>query len=290
MKITHYLAEGLDRITVDSQQAKSQPSIRGTTISVWDIVKLLIRRGSASDVLDIYPDLEPDDIRQSLIFAVRELTDSIMFWRNEGLGPTTLIQGYSKMLLGKDDFDHIQLTDELIQQSTESIFVNSHRAMAAWWHLGGWMQLFYGYGQRTWQPFSLDSILKSVRNELPRYEPHATVEILASDELPPVRGDYDLSYAIVNIMTDRASYYLDLHSVLSAKLENPEVVTVQIQRKFKYPQSIQVEMEHVFDWNCSPLSVAARIIREHGSTLQVHTSEEAVTFEFLLPIWTEPQQ
>ncbi len=267
LKQHHYLLEGLDRITIDTTQDNPQPCIRGTTITVWDVVKQVVPHSPKTNISDIFPDLEPQDIQQALIFAVRELTEAIAVWRNEGLGPIVLIEGYSKLLLGKDDFDHVELTDELRQQSTEIIFVNSHRAMAAWWHLGGWMQGFYEHRQRAWQPFAWDSIIHSVTEELPHYEPQATVEVILPDGLPPIRGDFDLRVALVNLMTDRTYYLFDLNTILALTQESPDTVTVRIRRKFKYPQSGQEVIAHVFDWNCTPLSTAAHIIREHGSEL-----------------------
>ena len=60
---------GLDRITFDPQIMAGQACIRGIRIPVSLVINLLANGMSADEILQEYPDLEPEDIRQSLAYA-----------------------------------------------------------------------------------------------------------------------------------------------------------------------------------------------------------------------------
>ena len=59
----------LDRITIDPEVMSGQPCIRGLRIPVPLILRLLARGKTIPQILDDYPELEEDDIRQVLSFA-----------------------------------------------------------------------------------------------------------------------------------------------------------------------------------------------------------------------------
>jgi len=59
----------LDRITVDPKVFQGQPCIRGMRIPVSLIVKLVSAGKTAVEIIDDYPELEKEDIRQALEFA-----------------------------------------------------------------------------------------------------------------------------------------------------------------------------------------------------------------------------
>jgi uncharacterized protein (DUF433 family) len=64
------------RITVNPKQMGGVPCIRGLRIPVATIVDMVANRMTEQEILESYPDLEPDDIREALLFAaeaVREL-------------------------------------------------------------------------------------------------------------------------------------------------------------------------------------------------------------------------
>jgi uncharacterized protein (DUF433 family) len=58
-----------DRITVDPAKLEGRPSIRGLRISVEMVVRLVAAGWSTAEILDNYPDLESDDIKQALEYA-----------------------------------------------------------------------------------------------------------------------------------------------------------------------------------------------------------------------------
>ena len=64
----------LDRITRDPDVMGGRPCIRGLRVTVGTIVGLLAAGHDEDEVLDAYPYLEPDDIRQALAYAA---------WRSE---------------------------------------------------------------------------------------------------------------------------------------------------------------------------------------------------------------
>jgi len=57
------------RITTDPGQMGGIPCIRGLRIPVATIVGMVADRMTDSDILDAYPDLEHEDIREALRFA-----------------------------------------------------------------------------------------------------------------------------------------------------------------------------------------------------------------------------
>lgn len=72
--------EKLDRITIDPNVCLGQPTIRGMRITVSLILKMLAG-GSASEVLEAYPELEEEDLRQVLQYAAWLASDQHHFLR-----------------------------------------------------------------------------------------------------------------------------------------------------------------------------------------------------------------
>ncbi len=60
---------GLDRITFDPNIMGGQACIRGMRIPVSLVVNLVANSKPVEEILEEYPDLEPEDIRQSLLYA-----------------------------------------------------------------------------------------------------------------------------------------------------------------------------------------------------------------------------
>ena len=59
----------LDRITLDPAIRSGKPVIRGTRITVSDILEYLAGGMSHEEILADFPDLLEDDIRAALLFA-----------------------------------------------------------------------------------------------------------------------------------------------------------------------------------------------------------------------------
>jgi len=72
----------LDRITFDPKVMGGRPCIRGMRITVGTIVGLLATGHSEERVLELYPYLEKDDIRQALSYAA---------WRSEETEPDLVL-------------------------------------------------------------------------------------------------------------------------------------------------------------------------------------------------------
>ena len=58
-----------DRITFDRQMMAGQACIRGMRIPVSLLVSLVAYGKPTAEILEEYPDLEPEDIRQALLYA-----------------------------------------------------------------------------------------------------------------------------------------------------------------------------------------------------------------------------
>ena len=64
-----------DRITVDPAQMGGVPCIRHLRIPVATIVGLVAERRTDAEILADYPDLEPEDIRQALVYAAEAVRE-----------------------------------------------------------------------------------------------------------------------------------------------------------------------------------------------------------------------
>lgn len=63
------------RITVDPAQMGGFPCIRGLRIPVATVVGMTADGMTAKQILDAYPDLEPEDIREALAYAAETLRE-----------------------------------------------------------------------------------------------------------------------------------------------------------------------------------------------------------------------
>ena len=68
---------GFDRITSDPNMLGGKACIRGMRISVSLIVNLVANGMTVEEIIDEYPDLELEDIRQALRYAAWTTEDTI---------------------------------------------------------------------------------------------------------------------------------------------------------------------------------------------------------------------
>ncbi len=61
--------ELLERITFDQKVLRGKPVIRGMRISVEMILDLLSKGATWEEILEDYPELEPEDIQAALLYA-----------------------------------------------------------------------------------------------------------------------------------------------------------------------------------------------------------------------------
>jgi uncharacterized protein (DUF433 family) len=66
-----------DRITCVPTILNGQPTIRGMRLTVRRVIEALAVWPDWDDLRREYPELEPDDIRQALTFAARNLDESV---------------------------------------------------------------------------------------------------------------------------------------------------------------------------------------------------------------------
>jgi len=123
--------QGLDRITVDPKVLGGKPCIRGMRISVALIHNLLANGMAPEEILEAYPYLEPEDIRQALRYAAlvgrragagpaRGMT--LKFLADMGISPLT-VQG-----LRDQGYDALHLHEEGLERlPDEEILEKAHR-------------------------------------------------------------------------------------------------------------------------------------------------------------------
>jgi len=71
-----------DRITFDPAVMGGRACIRGMRITVALVVNLVANGMSTTDIIREYPDLDGDDIRQSLQYASALANDEIGFFKS----------------------------------------------------------------------------------------------------------------------------------------------------------------------------------------------------------------
>ena len=67
----------LDRITVNPAVCQGQPTIRGTRITVGVVLKMLAGGATVEEVLEAYPELEDEDVRQAMRYAAWKVSDQV---------------------------------------------------------------------------------------------------------------------------------------------------------------------------------------------------------------------
>ncbi|MBE0411064.1 MAG: DUF433 domain-containing protein [Anaerolineales bacterium] len=69
--------EQIDRITIEPNICLGQPRIRGTRITVSVILKMLAGGKPVEYILEAYPELEEEDVRQAMKFAAWVVSDQV---------------------------------------------------------------------------------------------------------------------------------------------------------------------------------------------------------------------
>lgn len=69
---------GFDRITINPAVLNGQPTIRGLRLTVRRVVESVALYPLREDLFREYPELEEEDVRQSLDFAARNLDDEVI--------------------------------------------------------------------------------------------------------------------------------------------------------------------------------------------------------------------
>jgi uncharacterized protein (DUF433 family) len=67
--------QAFTRITVDPNQMGGMPCIRGLRIPVATVVGMMAEGMTEQEILDAYPDLEREDIREALRFAAEAVRE-----------------------------------------------------------------------------------------------------------------------------------------------------------------------------------------------------------------------
>ena len=71
----------LERSTFNKDVLSGKPLIRGLRISVEMILELLAKGATEQEILEDYPELEPDDMRAALFYAHSVISHETVFDR-----------------------------------------------------------------------------------------------------------------------------------------------------------------------------------------------------------------
>ena len=63
------------RITIEPDKMGGVPCIRGLRIPVATVVGMVANGMTEKDILEAYPDLEPEDIREALFYAAEAVKE-----------------------------------------------------------------------------------------------------------------------------------------------------------------------------------------------------------------------
>jgi len=74
----------LERITIDPHVMVGKPTIRGLRITVDQILKALAAGITSKELIDDYPELQPEDIQASLLYAAELVSEEQVFKIAEG--------------------------------------------------------------------------------------------------------------------------------------------------------------------------------------------------------------
>jgi uncharacterized protein (DUF433 family) len=64
-----------ERITTDPEQMGGVPCIRGLRIPVATVVDMVAESMTTGEIIDAYPDLQPEDIEQALHYAAESVRE-----------------------------------------------------------------------------------------------------------------------------------------------------------------------------------------------------------------------
>lgn len=67
-----------DRITSNPDRMNGQPCIRNLRLTVKRVLEALATYGNINDVKQDYPELEDEDIRQAIQFAVAQIDEEVI--------------------------------------------------------------------------------------------------------------------------------------------------------------------------------------------------------------------
>ena len=76
--------KSLDRITINPNLCLGQPTVRGMRITVSVILKMLAGGKSVAEILEAYPELEEEDVLQSLRYAAWVVSDQLEYPHRDG--------------------------------------------------------------------------------------------------------------------------------------------------------------------------------------------------------------
>lgn len=277
----------LSRITSDPNAENGEAYIRDTGNSVSEIVSQMTGGKSGADVRKAHPELEADDIEQALVYAVKAFDESLLKWRHEALEGLGLVLSYCEPLLAGEFGPDNPVKEDDKPLFLEIIREGAWRSLDAWDDFLDWYHFTYEESGSDLQPIPFRQLIPITDNNRLGGRRPITLTNSAPDELPNVKCDQDLEHALRFLITSSFHHHLEAKATLEISINVPDRATIRISRELTSPSSSPIDPQRYWDWSNNPFTIAHKIIKKHGSEIQIHQSENAVTFEFSLPIWKD---
>ena len=200
-------------------------------------------------------------------------------WRNEGLTPLSLIQGYAALLL---DEGLGPLSDEQ-RRALEIIQGACGQAINCWYHPTSYLELVSNK-KIDFKAISLPEIIEEVLKTLRIYAGIDKVEVILPNNLPLVRSNWDLATAIQNfIMWNYATGERTSTPAIEAKLQDDKVVRIEIQPGYRLTQMRDSDL----DYPGTRLYVANAIIQRQGGQVEISSVNQNIHIQFNLYTWED---
>ena len=271
-----------DRITADYQKLGGLPHFRDTSITVSEIVRMVMTGKPNSEILAQYPDLEPEDIQEALVYSLKSQVNHIGFTRFEVIGKFSSVILSLDFLMDSDlEADDRQTFAQLSQENVQS-------AIKLVYNLQDWS----GYSCLGAINYLTTIDMTDILNELIEYH-HSSVtslDITTPTKFSEVQADrFQMFTALKSLTTGNWIIDCKEHSQMEVK-EADDRLIFSIQRTFLEPLkdfASFVEQLKTIATYPNDLAIAALIIHQHGSELQIKPDDKGVTFTFELPVSQE---
>jgi uncharacterized protein (DUF433 family) len=274
-----------DRITQDPNVLDGLPTIRDTGITVSELVKALMGGKTADEVLAEQPHLESEDVTQALMRGVRDLLAAMSLVGLDLRNHLTSIQ-VSGMVHNKK-FD--DLTAEARTDLIDSIMQSTSDAKERLWDYTLWAEWIYDSSRPTITEYFERKTLNELVESALKKSGQGEHQVVGLDEPVLIRSSWCLERAIRALIVNRLDLPLNTGASITV-VRTEQSPSLEINRYSEKMSQFPYVEGHYLNGTATPLFVVAHIIRQHGSQLKIHPTEDGVTFEFDLPIWSEPHE
>ena len=218
-----------------------------------------------------------EDTDQVQIIDDNQFLEWLACWRNEGLTPLVIINGYTELLLKGEGGD---LTDT--QRRFVEIIARNCTIAADWFNLPvDYLAFRSGQHHVRWEEICLPDLITRALSDVQIDH----IEVDLPDDLPPIRGNQWLQTAVLYMIEpDPFLIRTDAYQAsIKADLVGDSFIQVRI--------GVQLDLgegERPSLFTSTRLSIAGQIIQLLDSQLQIQALDKGTEFQFTLPVWQMP--